>query len=207
MIMMMSLKLTIKVVAFFLGHPVYFRDLRFTMNASSKVCHLGCNKIKNMLIGFYTSYSKISDCFWIGRFLWYTRYRELLWKYTYRCSDTAYDSWSTSVGDGHCTITIGIYKVIDCHAIHAPTRRCCKSTSCQTLPITKQVRQHWLKRRNAFQRHCLTLWRLHLKIVELWCLWGIGWCSDGPINSQEYKSFEMYMHSLSRYQSLNITTE
>ena len=41
------------------------------------------------------------------------------------------------------------------------------------------------------ERHCLTLWRLHLKLLnfDVCVVW---WCSDGPINSQEYNSFEIY---------------
>ena len=35
----------------------------------------------------------------------------------------------------------------------------------------------------------------------------VWWCSDGPINSQEYKSFDIYAVSINRYPWLNITTE
>ena len=41
---------------------------------------------------------------------------------------------------------------------------------------------------------------LNFEVCVVW------WCSDGPINSQGYKSFEI-MQSLSRYLWLNITTE
>ena len=39
---------------------------------------------------------------------------------------------------------------------------------------------------------CLKLWRLHFK--NCWTLMSVvvWWCSDGPLNSQEYKSFEIY---------------
>ena len=40
------------------------------------------------------------------------------------------------------------------------------------------------------------------KIVELWSLCCIWWCSDGPLNSQEYKSFEIYAVSISRHMTV-----
>ena len=45
-------------------------------------------------------------------------------------------------------------------------------------------------------RHCLTLWRLHLKIC--WTLMSVfvWWCSDGPLNCQGFKSFEIYAVSI-----------
>ena len=46
----------------------------------------------------------------------------------------------------------------------------------------------------TFHSHFKTLfnlWRLHLKIVELWCLGCMMMFTTGPINSQECKSFEI----------------
>ena len=41
------------------------------------------------------------------------------------------------------------------------------------------------------ERHCLTS-RLHLKKIFNFDVC-VVWCSDGPINSQEYKSFEIHV--------------
>ena len=36
------------------------------------------------------------------------------------------------------------------------------------------------------------MWRLHLNKLLNFDVCVVWWCSDGPINSQEYKRFEMY---------------